>query len=180
MKLFELQELPMDDESRLARAREMGFNTKTVYYHGTPDNRGIWKTGFIKRGGSEYKNAAFFFSSDRYVAASYADDRRAWDYQNSDPETIAVYLKMKNPKEIYWKGRSFRSNRKSAEQYSLADTIEEARSEGHDSVIVEGIRDTYDTSGKPGNVTVVFDATQIRSIKATFDPARSSSTNLMD
>jgi hypothetical protein len=49
--------LPMDEASRLARAQEMGFDTKRPYYHGSPDGsitdvdptltkRGIYGTGF--------------------------------------------------------------------------------------------------------------------------------------
>ena len=37
-KLKKLAKLPMDEVSRLARAKEMGFNPNQVFYHGTKQN----------------------------------------------------------------------------------------------------------------------------------------------
>ena len=39
-------ELPMDEASRMQRARDMGFNVDNPVYHGTPDSRQIWEKGF--------------------------------------------------------------------------------------------------------------------------------------
>ena len=60
---------------RLQRARDMGFNTDTVYYHGTDQEF----TSFAKskRGsttGDSDAKLGFFFSSDPAVASSYTSD----------------------------------------------------------------------------------------------------------
>ena len=49
-----LDELPMDEESRFARAQQLGFDTSVVYYHGSPDARGIHQTGFEPKYGAGF------------------------------------------------------------------------------------------------------------------------------
>lgn len=73
-------ELPMDLESRMARAKEMGFDTKNTYYHGTP-----------ARDFSEFKPSSFF-TPDFNFASSYSQA------QNLEPNAriLPVYLKKQN------------------------------------------------------------------------------------
>lgn len=165
MRLYEVVSGP-----DLASARAAGFDTATVYYHGAPDARPIRAGGFADPY-AEHRSSPkpFFFSSHKRVADSYADDRRAWDYQGAEAETIPVFLKMQNPKHLEWRGRTFMGRDADGVGFSLHDEIDKARDEGHDSVIVNNIDDTYhalgEPKGRPGNVTVVFDARQILIIK---------------
>lgn len=173
--------LDMSQEARMQRAFEQGYDTNTTFYHGTPDSREIWKGGFADPFASmnpTEKAAPFFFSTDKRVADTYADDSRAFDFQNAEPETIAVRLKIVNPKTINWGGRSFRG-REAGKPFALTEAIDLAREEGHDGVIINNIKDTYDAKGLSGNVTVVFDAAQIRSVDAAFDPDFKESANLL-
>jgi hypothetical protein len=161
MRLYEMVNTPT-----LARARQMGFDTSTIYYHGAPDARPIHDVGFGDPHAEQRSSPKpFFFSSDKRVADSYADDRRAWDYQGAEAETVPVFLKMRNPKRLEWGGRTFMGRGSDGEGFSLHDEIDQARSEGHDSVIVSNIDDTYhalgEPKGRPGNVTAVFSSEQI-------------------
>lgn len=175
-------DLPMDVASRMARAKEMGFDTDKVVYHGTPDSRGIWENGFQtfeETYGKSDPKRVYFFADDPKVARTYADDRRAFDYQNAEPEVIPVHLKMENPAVIDWRGRKFRGREKNDEGYDIHDIINQARSAGNDSFIINNVIDTYNATGKPSTIRGVFDPTRIRSVEAAFDPAKSDSANLL-
>lgn len=107
------KKLDMSHAARMERARDMGFDTDKVWYHGTPDNRGLREEGFKtqnERFGltDDDPRKAFFFSKDKDVANTYADDRRAFDYQNADPEVLGTYINPGNQAEINWHGRPFR------------------------------------------------------------------------
>jgi hypothetical protein len=167
----------------LARAKADGFDVDTPLYHGTPDSRGVWSDGFKtpkEKYGANDPERVYFFSEDRHTASTYADDKRAFDYQNAEPETIPVYLRMKNPKVIEWNGRPFRGREKDGSGYAIRDYIDQARTEGHDGVIIKNVIDTYDGKGKPTNIRAVFDPSNIRSPKAAFDPTKKDSSRLLD
>jgi hypothetical protein len=68
-----LIQLAMDQASRMARAREMGFDTNQVYYHGT--NKDISNFSTNERGSATDARSAkqaFFFSDSPRTAQSYA------------------------------------------------------------------------------------------------------------
>jgi hypothetical protein len=223
-------DLPMDEASRMKRELEFGGNQ--VYFHGSPDARNILKDGFSKQGSSGIGGEKpLFFSKDKRLANTYADDSRAYDYQNAEPAVLPVKLNMKNPKTIEWGGKPYRwsedvdvspelkarmdaaesdvlikkdiwsksFNKSDKDAYiksrnsrddilkempskketSLHDEIDIAKAEGHDGVIVNRIRDNYNTGGPPSNVTVVFEPSQVRSPGAKFDPKKKNSANLL-
>jgi hypothetical protein len=172
--------LPMDEASRMKRAQEMGFDTSRVVYHGAPDIRGM-DAGFVSKaeslqregyGNTDYQdpNRAFFFSDDIATAKTYADDRRAFDYQNADPGVIKAHLRMDNPKEIDWGGKPWRGTEQA---------IREAREAGHDGIVIRNVIDAYQGKGKPTTVRVVFNPEQIRKTDAAFDPDKKNSPSLL-
>jgi hypothetical protein len=170
--------LDMSQAGRMARAKEMGFDTETVLYHGTPDSRGIMETGFKtskEKFGVEDPDRVYFFAENKKVADTYADDRRAFDYQGATAETIPVYLKSRNPKIVDWGGRPFRGKEKDGSGFAIRDYIDQARADGHDSVVIRNVIDTYDGKGKPSTIRAVFDPSNIRSINAAFDPDKAAS-----
>jgi hypothetical protein len=115
-----------------------------VVYHGAPDVRGIFKEGFqaLSRG------EVWFAAKDYNVADSYADDRRAMDYQNAEPQTIPLYLSVSNPKIIDAKGESWKGTEKQ---------IKAAKDEGHDGVIIENVVDFYNNpEGATRQTTTVY------------------------
>ena len=174
--------LDMSQGARMERARAMGFDTDTVLYHGTPDSRGVWTDGFKtpkEKFGQTDPERVYFFAEDRKTASTYADDRRAFDYQNATAETIPVYLRMQNPKVIQWNGRPFRGREKDGSGFAIRDYIDQARAEGHDGVIIRNVIDTYDGKGKPSTIRAVFNPANIRSVNAAFDPAEAGSRNIL-
>lgn len=144
-----------------------------VVYHGAPDARfvqsdGIFKSPKERLGMVENDpERAFFFAADRKVAATYADDRRAFDYQNAEPRVLATYLTLKNPLVIDHGGQHWHGTR---------DAIQRAKDGGHDGVIIRNVVDDYLTTkkSKPTDVYVAFHPEQIKSAtenRGTYDPA---------
>lgn len=129
-----------------------------VVYHGTPDARGIFDGKFQKKlGGAD----AFFFTDSYAVAATYADDRRALDYQNARPAVGRLYLKIENPMIIDAKGKSWGERGGPSSQTKQLD---EAKAKGHDGIIIRNTLDTYNVDGDTrADVFIAFNPTQIKS-----------------
>jgi hypothetical protein len=100
--------LDMSQAGRMARAKEMGFDTEKVLYHGTPDRRPIDAEGFktarernqqfLTPEARDGERGPYWFTENRKKAQSYADDSRAFDSQNADPAVLQVFLrKPSNP-----------------------------------------------------------------------------------
>jgi hypothetical protein len=170
-----------------------------VVYHGTPDNRGIYEDGFGTLGerlNNLERKGPYFFTDNKRVADTYADDRRALDYQGANPETLATYIKMANPLRVDVAGASFRGVRKKdilaaiengAPKDNWARELERvsagrdsittdmlgsiARRFGYDGVVVQNVRDNYAGTGPKSNVYMVFGNTNIKSVnnRGTFD-----------
>lgn len=136
------------------------YGQPLVVYHGAPDARllflpqisGNGKPGFY----SMLRGAVFFATDSERVAHTYADDHRAFDFQNAEPLVIPLYLRIENPKVIYAHGRRW----KDTERH-----VEEARAEGHDGIIIHDSLDDYQTSkaSKPSTVYVFFSPHQAKS-----------------
>lgn len=151
-----------------------------VVYHGSPDARFIQEDGVFKsqneRWGMGEGGGAFWFAKDRSVANTYADDRRAFDYQRAEPDVIPGYLKLENPLIVDAGGKAWRE---AQSRGKTRDVIDEARENGNDGVIIRNVRDNYNSveSGRNERATdtyVVFDSTQIKSATdntGAFDPA---------
>lgn len=124
-----------------------------VVYHGSPDVRGIFSDGFKAKS----RGNVFFAAEDYATADSYADDKRAWDYQNAEPHTIPLYLSIKNPMVIDAKGSFWKET---------AHHIDEAKAAGHDGIIIKNSVDFYNNQkgkGKPTTVYAWFEPEQAKS-----------------
>jgi len=123
-----------------------------VVYHGTPDVRGILKEGFQPRA----RGSVFFAAGSRPTADSYADDRRAFDYQNAEPATIPLHLSLQNPMHIDAQGKNWKETEKH---------VEEAKDKGHDGLIIHNSVDYYNNTknAKPTTVYAWFHPTQAKS-----------------
>jgi len=100
-------DLPMDTASRMARAREQGFDVDTRYYHGTPYAQGVADEGFspsfLGKGHDEY-GPGFYFSDDPRLASGYARETRAkGDGREVSPGMIEAFLRS-NPLNIIREG----------------------------------------------------------------------------
>lgn len=141
-----------------------------VVYHGTPDAR------FLKGDDAQFKgrnarwggeprddDGAHWFASSRKTASTYADDRRAFDYQNAEAGVEAFYVSLQNPLIVDGGGKNWREAQKRGK---TTDVIDEARANGHDGVIIKNVRDDYNNDGRsqPTDTFVAFSPTQIKSI----------------
>jgi hypothetical protein len=101
--------LDMSQAGRMARAKEMGFDTETVLYHGTPDARPIEASGqFEKR--NQY--ASYLSDPDRYqqIQAEMAAERAAngvsEKYMALLDEAQKLNVDAKAPRPIYMSNSS--------------------------------------------------------------------------
>lgn len=121
-------------------------------YHGTPDITGIHSSGEFR-----HNPDGIFFTNDLATAKSYADDRRAFDYQSAIPGIIHAHLKMSNPLIHDHGGK---------EWFGTEKIIATAKERGHDGVIINNVIDRYNTPStkkvKPSTVYVVFNPNQIK------------------
>ena len=163
----ELRGLPMDEASRMARARAMGFDVDTPMYHGTA-SRDIEE--FLPRGGGEdsertlnwYRSrvaanepiggmnfrSGSFFSPDAEFANNYTAENTGVVYP--------VFLRTRNP-------LSFES---SSRKWSLQNQGQSA-----DALVITD-------SGKVNEVAVI-EPSNVRSRFAAFDPSRSNRRDIL-
>lgn len=154
-----------------------------VVYHGSPDARFMDGDGIFMdvrdRYGAQDGVGAFWFAKDRATASTYADDRRAFDYQNAESAVIPAYLKLENPLVIDGGGKPWREAQSRGKS---TDVIEQAKAAGHDGVIIRNVRDDYTGFGRGSekrstDTYVVFSSKQIKSAdrnSGTFDPSNPS------
>lgn len=143
-----------------------------VVYHGSPDARFMNDDATFRNRWTGDTKGAHWFTPSRSTAATYADDRRAFDYQNAEPDVIPVYLNLRNPLVIDADGANWRDAQKRGK---TSDVIQEAQANGHDGVIIRNVKDDYNNgkSTKPTDTYVVFDSTQIKHAtknNGQFDP----------
>lgn len=137
-----------------------------VVYHGSPDLRGL-KESYIfepRFGGDK----SFFFTDNYNMAKSYADPKRAFDYQNAEEGVLSLYLSIQNPLIVEGFNQIWRKFETVIDGIKIIGTnqlIGFAKENGYDGVIVENIRDYYNDNekkSKGGNVYVAFEQTQIK------------------
>jgi hypothetical protein len=147
-----------------------------VVYHGSPDLRFMREDAIFKpekeRIGFGRAEGAFWFTPSQTTAKTYADPRRAFDYQNAEEGIVAAYIKLENPLVIDAAGQNWRDAQRRGK---TSDVIAEARKAGHDGVVIRNVKDNYnnDKNTKPTDTYVVFDSKQIKSAignRGTFNP----------
>lgn len=133
-----------------------------VVYHGTPDMRFMKDDATFRNRWSGSTEGAHWFTPSQNVARTYADPRRAFDYQNAEEGIIPAYLSMKNPLEIDAEGAYWRDAQRRGK---TSDVIAKAKEGGHDGVIIKNVKDDYNNGRgtKPTDTYVVFDSAQIKS-----------------
>jgi len=143
-----------------------------VVFHGSPDARFMKKDATFRNTRTGETKGAHWFTPSRATAKTYADDTRAWDYQNSEPDIIPAYLNMDNPLIIQAYGKNWRE---AQARGKTSDVIEEAIEKGHDGVIIKNVKDDYNNNARTQSTDtyLVFDSKQIKSAtgnRGTFDP----------
>ena len=153
-----------------------------VVYHGSPDARFMDADATFMsmqdRFGAQQGVGAFWFAESRRTASTYADDRRAFDYQNAEARIIPAFLSLQNPLIIDAKGQKWGDAQRRG---ATTTVIDEAIANGHDGVIIRNVRDDYVNLESAATTTfTVFDSRQIKSADANtgnFDPTNASVLN---
>lgn len=150
--------LPMDEASRLGRAREMGFDVDTPLYHGTASdfdefslNNPRMKSGKLGEG--------IYLTPDPKAASFFA--KISSDKGDGAARVLPVYARMKNPYVIASE-RDIPAGGISREKLSAA---------GYDGIVLQ--------DGERTKEIVVFDPKNIRGKFAQFDPSQSHSSKLL-
>jgi hypothetical protein len=189
--------LAMDQASRLSRARDMGFDTDRVFYHGSNKDFSSFDpdAGVGARAGT-----GSWFTDDPDIAASYAS-------RDGSPSITPVYLKDGKYVNVSAEGRNWQMldgqtdidvpmgrnvDYGRLEDYvgimgdeyaSTNDVAAWARKNGQDGARFQNIKDRGPFGNGLENVeatnVAVFDPRNIRSVNATFDPSKSDSANLL-
>ncbi|MFT6550457.1 MAG: hypothetical protein ACJA1I_000485 [Zhongshania marina] len=190
-KAAKAKDLDMSKEARMQRARDMGFDTDTVWYHGTNADIETFRQGVAPGWGK----------------GVYFSDLPS-DTEEFGNTTYPVYLRLKKPytgsgvsesdiiKTGAWKEIEQKEIDRMRDVLPEGMSDDEIRGEiggdpwgefqesgsfankvlrelGYDGVQVKG------SNNIEGTETVVFDPANIRSVNAAFDPDQADSPNLM-
>lgn len=182
---------------KLARAKEMGFDTENVYYHGTHSKDfNEFKSGLANNG------RGIFFTQDPYKATAYATNDQAIAPQNAriiptfikgtlfDPENkehlnkLNTLLKDKSDFPEQFRPLSSKELKTAYNSEKLTSALEQLGFTGRifgKGKISSGYTDpnTFDwipTTGQ--DEVIVFNPKNIRSKFAKFDPAMSESSDI--
>lgn len=160
--------LPMDEVSRLARARQMGYDIDA--YRGMAANTEAGQPIEQIASDSKHMGGGFagFFTDDPSVTARFTD----WMPQNS--MTVAAKLKMEHPVVIDMTGRHAAEAQWSmgTDRSAYQRMLSALKDPKVDGVI---LKNTVDE----GTVYVPKSPSQIRSRFAAFDPTKASSADLL-
>ena len=179
MKLSELQQLPMDKASRFKRAKVMGFDTSTVWLHGTGetdeygDPIGSMHGSDDKSDTGHLADLGTWFTESPEVADHFAN--RLGDYEYAQPQVYPVFLKMKNPvmfdsyEDLETEFVDFDGSAPEFSNY--------LKGLGYDGIVVEDSFTDVPVSRKDA---VIFTPNQVRSIYAKFDETRAASGNISE
>jgi hypothetical protein len=167
----------------LARLGDMPVNERPKEYWDALDG-----VSSLRR--EEEVPKAIYFATDNGTAKTYADDQRAWDFQNSKPGVLKAASQLDNPLTFNARGRKFSAlpldvvrSGMSAEQRVAFDNIVRAYADptltakgiirtddlelvahkaGYDGFKITNVIDDYHGIGKPTTVVGVLDASKVK------------------
>lgn len=169
--------LPMDEASRMARAREMGFDTDA--YHGTSDDVvGSFNLDHPNRKDTGWLGTGVYSTSDPQLASMYP----AMKSGTADPNVMPLRLGMKNPYQATLAEKQrlmmIAHNNPEAGREAADLWTRELQAKGYDGVMLK--YDPKDVGAANASTEyVVFDPKNIRSRFAEFDPAKADSSDLL-
>lgn len=149
--------LDMATSARMARAKEQGFDTDNIYYHGTDKDFDYFSD----------KNLGTYFSGSKDYGYMQA--------QAEGRQVIPAFLKIKKPYVAKTQSEieTARNNPK---------LVNKLKSQGYDSIT--WVSDKDKTKGRSGwgndrSQVFVFDPSNIRSVNAVFDPSKQASSAML-
>ena len=162
--------LPMGKASRLARAKEGGFNTDLPLYRGTTERGATRATHSLESGKGVFltdnPDVAEIFRYPREYGEVLFDEKRG-DLQK-------LYARMKNPLVLGDDAQKF-----TEDTIYQVGIIKDAVARGYDSIVVPNVMEGVGDTVERGTTYVILDPKNIRKTTAAFDPAKSDSRNLM-
>jgi hypothetical protein len=181
-------DLPMDEASRMARAREMGFLPQDTY-HATSYDIPAVDLDYAETGMSMGNNERAFWTTteprtaETYLPGAYVAEGRGGAPMGGgveryySPQANIIPVRQRYDEAVTWEygGGGY-------PQGGLGDDLAEAAAEGADTVVFRNMRDPGIMglgSGSRTNTSVAaFDPRNIRSRFARFDPRLSHLANL--
>jgi len=172
-----LNALPMDEASRMARAKEMEFDVDTPLYHGTSDDVVSFDLNHPNRKDTGWLGTGVYLTDNKDLASSYSRLKRG----DAGPNVMPVFAKLKNPYYATLKDkqmlRDFSTDRLSKGRSAADEWTDMLKAKGHDGVILEYKPSDTGFSEKAREI-VVFDPAHVRSRFAKFDRAYKDSAEL--
>mgnify|MGYP000930298379 CR=1 FL=1 len=162
--------LPMDEASRMARGQAMGFRTQMPLAHGTSSTFDAFD---LTKGGSTIGTEPArmgVWSEVRRGESQIADEFAEMSARNTggNPQVMPLLHRADKPAALTLSG--------SETNEEIAATLAHAWENGYDAVMM---RNYTSPGGKRGDILVVKDPSQLRSVFAQFDPAKRDSANLL-
>jgi hypothetical protein len=193
--------LDMSQPARMQRAQELGFDTRYKLFHATDSDFNQFDVEKIRSDLNLGEDAIFLTDSpavaDSYLGGAYVQrdapkiiekNVQGVDigggvgrYYSKNSAVYPLYAKNLNEYEVWDMGGG------SYDPVFMQRAIKEAKENGAPGIILQRVRDPgiMDTVGPQGNprtpatVVAVFNPKDVRSVNAAFDPAKSSSANIL-
>jgi len=167
-----ISELPMDQSSRMARAKEMGFRTNMPVYHGSADRfTGFDRAQAGRTTGTELgRSAAAWVSPDPEVASEFArlaEKAHRAEGLSASQQVYPLYHRTQNPVTAELDGDET--------HLEVAGTLKDLFDDGHDAVMIKN----FSTPQGKKKIIAIRDPEQLRSIFAKFDPKNINSSDLV-
>jgi hypothetical protein len=154
--------LPMDEASRLARAKEMGFRTGMPLYHGTGSEFSSFRTVPTTAGGMQTPGVSA--ALDPAVANEFA-----LGSEQTNPQVYKLWHRAERPAVLDLTGNESHGE--------VVGTLRDAFEAGHDAVMMRNYTSPEGLGQQ--NVVIVKNANQLRSPNAAFDPSKRDSGFLL-
>jgi hypothetical protein len=161
-KLTQPEMLPMDEASRLARAKDMGFRMDMPLYHGSGEDFSSFRAVPTTAKGMETPGVSA--ALDPAVANEFA-----LASGQASPQTYQLFHRAEKPAVLKLDGTESHGE--------VVATLRDAFDAGHDAVMLKNHTTPAGETGK--NIIIVRDANQLRSPHAAFDPTKRDSRNLL-
>lgn len=147
--------MDMSEKARYERAKQMGFDTKNIYYHGTSNHFDRFDKSRIGENYSYSQNSGFFFTTKKSSAENYA----LLHNNGNKGRLLSVFLKIENPYITNTDSDYYTP----ADRFDISghDMMHDVRLNKKDSILIKGT--------KNDDLCVVLDPSQILSIHAAFD-----------
>jgi hypothetical protein len=174
-----VSDLPMDQASRMARAKDMGFTRDVFHGSNVPAQFDEMRPSRIGEFGP-----AVYTSTSANEAGTYAMNHGLNARESAAPHVLPLKARLKAPIEVasadeFW-------NKYGHLGKSDDDVINALKSQGHDGIVIRRPVQVWDEKAKRAVNTGemqehvnVFDPKNLRSRFAKFDPAQSESSNLL-